>query len=230
MTHFGPAIGFAAITVLVFEGSRLLARRFGHPILNPTFITILAIIGVLAVGRVPYSEYMRGGALIAWLLGPATVALGAPLARNLGTIARNGLPIIVSLCVGAATAAISGPLVLAAFGGSGALERAMAPKAATTPIAMAVAHEIGGTPSLAAIFAIAGGVTVAVAARPVMTWLGVEDSRAFGLAAGVAGSGIGAAEAVTQGPEAAAYAALGVGLTAITTALFVPILAGLGLL
>lgn len=229
MTHLGPTFGFAVITVLLFEASRALAGRFGHPVLNPTLVTILAVIGVLAACGVPYSDYMRGGGLIAWLLGPATVALGVPLARNLGAIARDGLAIIVSLCAGALTAAITGPCVLAAFGGSAVLERAMAPKAATTPIAMAVAHEIGGMPSLAAIFAIAGGVTVAVAARPVLNRLRIRDRRAFGLAAGVAGSGIGAAEAVAQGPEATAYAALGVGLTAIATALLVPILAGLGL-
>jgi putative effector of murein hydrolase len=44
----------------------------------------------------------------------------------------------------------------------------------------------------------------------------------------VAGSGIGAAEAVARDPEAGAYAALGVGLTAVATALAVPALAALG--
>lgn len=225
MTHPGTMLGFAAITVLVFEAAHMLARRLDHPALNPTLVTILVMIGLLRLSHAGYPRYIESVAPIAWLLGPATVALGIPLARNLGAIVRDSLPILASLCAGAVTAAVTGPLVLAAFGGSHMLQRAMAPKAATTPIAMAVAHEIGATPALAAIFAIAGGVTVAIAVRPLLSWLGISDPRAFGLAAGVAGSGIGAAEAVRRDPEAAAYAALGVGLTAIATAVIVPLLA-----
>ncbi len=223
-----PGIGFAAGTVLAFEAALRLARLVRHPALNPTLVAILAVMAGLVVGHVPYAAYARGAAPVSWLLGPATVALGVPLARNLGAIARDSLAVLVSLAAGALTAAIAGPLVLAACGGSGALGLAMAPKAATTPIAMAVAREIGAAPALAAVFAIAGGVIVAIAARPLLGWLGIEDHRAFGLAAGVAGSGIGAAEAVARDAEAGAYAALGVGLTAVATALVVPALAALG--
>ncbi|MDE2580712.1 MAG: LrgB family protein [Rhodospirillales bacterium] len=230
MTALPPVFGFAALTVLAFEAARHLAKRVGHPVLNPTLVSILALIGLLSLGRVPYASYMQGGAVIAWLLGPATVALGIPLARHAGAIRRDSLPILLALLAGAVTAAVAGPLVLALCGGASALQLAMAPKAATTPIAMAVAREIGGAASLAAVFAIAGGVVVAIAARPLLGWLRIEDHRAFGLAAGVAGSGIGAAEAVARDPQAGAYAALGVGLTAIATALLVPMLAGLHLM
>ena len=229
MTHLAATILFAALTVGAFEAAGLLSRRIGHPALNPTLLAILALIAVLGGFGVSYPAYMRGGAPIAWLLGPATVALGVTLARNMGAILRDGPAILVALIAGAVTAAISGPLVLSLLGGSGALAQAMAPKAATTPIAMAVAREIGGTASLAALFAIAGGVVVAVALRPLLGWLGVDEPRAFGLAAGVAGSGIGAAEAVAHTQEAGAYAALGVALTAIATALIVPVLAMLHL-
>ncbi|CAG4912826.1 unnamed protein product [Acidocella sp. C78] len=221
-------LGFAAATVLAFEAALWLARRVGHPVLNPTLVAILAVMAGLVAGHVPYPVYTRGAAPVSWLLGPATVALGVPLARNLGAIARDSLAVLVSLAAGALTAAIAGPLVLVACGCTGALDLAMAPKAATTPIAMAVAREIGVAPALAAVFAIAGGVIVAIAARPLLGWLGIEDHRAFGLAAGVAGSGIGAAEAVARDSEAGAYAALGVGLTAVATALAVPALAALG--
>ncbi|WP_174502648.1 LrgB family protein [Acidiphilium sp. C61] len=222
-----PEFGFTAATMLIFEAALWMTRRVKHPALNPTLLTILVIMAGLAAGRVPYPTYARGSEPLAWLLGPATVALGVPLARNLSAIIRDSAAIFVSLTSGALTAAISGPLVLKVLGGTSVLGLAMAPKAATTPIAMVVAQEIGASPSLAAVFAIAGGVIVAIAARPLLGWFGIEDHRAFGLAAGVAGSGIGAAEAVARDPEAGAYAALGVGLTALATALVVPVLATL---
>jgi putative effector of murein hydrolase len=224
MHDFLAGAGFAAITILAFEVAMLVSQRIGHPASNPTLFTILGLIALLTVFHIPYAAYMEGGAPISWLLGPATVALGGPLARNLGNILRDRRPVMLALLAGTITAALTGPIVLALLGGSQTLELAMAPKAATTPIAIKVAHEIGGQPSLAAVFAIAGGVTVAIVIRPLLRWLRVEDHRAFGLAAGVAGSGIGAAEAVARDPVAGAYAALGVGLTAIATALIVPVL------
>lgn len=229
MNDLFAVIGYAALTVLVFEAARGLGRKFPHPALNPTLIAIITLIGLLATFHIPYASYMHGGTPIASLLGPATVALGIPLARNIGPILRDSLPILVALLAGTAAATVTGPLILWALGGNQALQHAMMPKAATTPIAMAVAQEIGGLPALAAVFAIAGGVIVAICAKPLLGWMRITDHRAFGLATGVAGSGIGAAEAVARHPEAGAYAALGIGLSAIATALAVPVLVALHL-
>jgi putative effector of murein hydrolase len=214
------------LTLAVFEAASRLARSFRA--LNPTLVTILTVMGCLRMGHVSLHIYTIGAAPLAALLGPATVALGAPMARHWAALRRDCAPILAATVAGSLTVALTGPALFLLCGGTPGLALALAPKAATTPIAMAVAAEIGAAAPLAALFAIVGGVIAAVAAGPVLGLLGVRTPSAFGLAAGVAGSGIGAAEAVARDPRAGAFAALGVGLTALTTALAVPLLVAWG--
>jgi putative effector of murein hydrolase len=51
-----------------------------------------------------------------------------------------------------------------------------------------------------------------------------DDWRAHGLAAGVAGSGVAAAQVASRNGLAAAFAAVGIGLTGVLTAVVVPVL------
>jgi putative effector of murein hydrolase len=220
---------FMVLTLAAYAGGRMLNRLTGrHPAANATLIAITVVIAALACTRQSYQAYMQGGAAIAWLLAPATVALGIPLAGNLGPIRRDAVPVVAAVLAGALVAAAAAPLLLHLMGGASALGLSVAPKAVTTPIAMGIAARIGGVPTLAAIFAILGGVITAVLAKPVLGLLRIEDHRSFGLAAGVAGSGIAAAEAVGRHEQAGAYAALAVGLNAIATALIVPVMAAMG--
>ena len=174
-----------------------------------------------------YATYLHGGGLIAWLLGPATVALGIPLARHRKAISQDAMAIGAAAFVGAMVSAIVAPLLIHALGGSSLLVLSIAPKSVTTPIAIAIAERTGGVPALAAVFAIIGGVIVAVIAEPILRRFGIQDHRTFGITAGVSGSGIGAAQAVDRHPQAGAYAALAVGLNSILTALLVPVLEAL---
>jgi putative effector of murein hydrolase len=103
----------------------------------------------------------------------------------------------------------------------------MAPKAVTTPIALSLSQEIGGVPALTAALAIAGGIIAAIVGKTMLHWLRVDDWRAHGLAAGVAGSGVAAAQVAPLSGLAAAFAALGIGLNGILTAVVVPLLAPL---
>jgi putative effector of murein hydrolase len=101
----------------------------------------------------------------------------------------------------------------------------MAPKAATTPIAMAVSQEIGGIPPLTAALAILGGIVAAVAGQRLFKQFKIDDWRIHGLAAGIAGSGIAAAQVAPLDGLAAAFAALGIALNGVVTAVVLPFLA-----
>jgi putative effector of murein hydrolase len=215
---------YILLTVAAFTLGKAVNRRVLHPAANATLIGMLVVIAVLLLSHQSYAGYMHhGGGLIAWLLAPATVALGIPLARHAKTMAQESWPIGAAVVAGAVSAAVSAPLILRALGGSQVLALSMAPKAVTTPIAMQISAHIGGVPALAALFAIIGGIIVAMIAEPVLARLGITDHRVFGLTAGVAGSGIGAAQAVSRNPQAGAYAALAVGVNAIVTAILVPV-------
>ncbi|SEC70517.1 LrgB-like family protein [Bradyrhizobium erythrophlei] len=58
-----------------------------------------------------------------------------------------------------------------------------------------------------------------------LTALNIHDWRAYGLAAGIAGSGVAAAQVAARNELGAAFAAVGIGLNGILIGLVVPLVA-----
>jgi putative effector of murein hydrolase len=204
-------------------GLRKLARD--NALANPALLTILLVAMVLLASHTPYATYFRATWVITFLLGPATIALGIPLAKNFARVRENRLGVGLGLLAGSLTSMLCGVLLVHLFGGSKELAMAMLPKAATTPIAMAVATQIGGQPALAATLAIVGGIIAAVTVQAVLAFVKVTDGHAVGLAAGTGGSGIASAHVARLSDGHAAFAALGIGLNGLLTALLAPVLA-----
>lgn len=220
-----------AITLGGYCAGQVVQRACGMSVLaNPVLIAIGIVGGILLATRTSYATYFAGAQFINVLLGPATVALAIPLARNMHHVRRSLRGLGVALVAGSVTSIVAGIVLVWLLGGSREVALSMAPKAATTPIAVAVSQQIGGSTTLTATLAIIGGIFVAIAGRPLLRALRVEDWRARGLAAGVAGSGIAAAQVAPLDETAAAFAALGIGLNGLITALAAPVLAPLLLL
>jgi putative effector of murein hydrolase len=186
-----------------------------------TAIALVAII-VLATGT-DYKSYFAGAQFINFLLGPATTALAIPLARNARLIRENLHSIGLALLAGSITSIVSGVGIVWLLGGSRTVALSMAPKAVTTPIAVAVSQQIGGVPALTATLAILGGIIAAVIGQHMLHGLQVRDWRAHGLAAGIAGSGVAAAQVALRSELGAAFAALGIGLNGLSTAILAPL-------
>jgi putative effector of murein hydrolase len=218
-----PLLWLAATLIAYAIGRGIQLACEGAPLANPVLIAIVLVAVVLGASGTSYATYFAGAQFIDFLLGPATVALAVPLAANVGRRSFHGIGL--ALVAGSLTSAVSGVVVVWLLGGDRAIAFSMAPKAVTTPIAMALAREVGGVPALTTALAISGGIVAAVIGRPVRWWLRVDDWRAQGLAAGVAGSGVAAAQVAPLSGLAAAFAALGIGLNGLITALIIPLLA-----
>jgi putative effector of murein hydrolase len=190
-------------------------------------VAILVVMAILAATGTSYRTYFAGAQFIHFLLGPATIALAIPLARHFALIRANLRSIGLALLTGSAGAIISGVAIVRICGGSHVVALSMAPKAATTPIAMAVSKQVGGMPELTASLAILGGITTAIVGQWMFKILAISDWRAQGLAAGVAGSGIAAAHVAARNETGAAFAAIGVGMNGLLTALLVPLFVAL---
>jgi predicted murein hydrolase (TIGR00659 family) len=187
-------------------------------------IAVAIVVVVLETSGTAYETYFDGAQFVHFLLGPATVALALPLYRQLPNLRRLALPILASLAAGSLTAIVSAVSVATLLGASRQSIASLAPKSATTPIAMAVAKEIGGVPSLTAVLVITTGVFGAVAARGILNLLRVTEVEARGFALGVASHGIGTARAFQVSEDMGAFAGLGMGLNGIFTAFVVPVL------
>lgn len=158
------------------------------------------------------------------LLGPATVALAIPLYAQFDRLRRLALPIGLSLLAGSLAAAFSAVLIGKLFGASTLTLISLAPKSATTPIAMGIAERLGGLPSLTAVLVILTGILGAICAGPLFRLLGIADPAVRGFALGITSHGIGTARAFQDSEQAGAFAALAMGLNGLATALLLPLL------
>jgi putative effector of murein hydrolase len=133
---------------------------------------------------------------------------------------------LAALLAGSVTAVVSAVAVAAALGGSRETLLSLAPKSATTPIAMGIAEEIGGLASLTATLVIITGIIGAMIVTPLLNLLKVTDWAARGFAVGVASHGIGAARAFQVNQLAGTFAGIAMALNALLTAILVPFLVG----
>ena len=221
-------LGGLTLTLLAYQGAHAIYRRLGmSPLANPVALAVAAIVAVLTLADIPYETYFGGAQFVHFLLGPATVALAVPLYAQLPRLKAMLGPALVSLVAGSLVAAASAVGIGWLFGASAATLKSLAPKSATTPIAMGIAEKIGGLPSLTAVLVVTTGILGAIMAGALLDALKVEDPAVRGFSVGLAAHGIGTARCFQVSETTGAFSALAMGLNGLSTALLVPFLAGL---
>jgi predicted murein hydrolase (TIGR00659 family) len=212
-----------AVTVVVYLLSRELHVRTRIALLNPALVSIVLVIALLSLSGTPYGQYARGGRLLSFWLGPAVVALGLPLALQLATVRRNALGIGLGLLAGTITGIVVAVVVVHLLGAAPAVVHSLAPRSATTPIAMAVSARLEGIPALSAVVSIVSGVVGALIGVQLLRLVGVRSALATGLALGGAAHGLGTARVASEGTREAAAAGMAMGVVGVLTALLAPI-------
>jgi predicted murein hydrolase (TIGR00659 family) len=213
------------LTIAAYLLAHAIHLRLGRsPLANTVAIAVAMLVALLAATGTSYETYFDGAQFVHFLLGPATVALAVPLRENIAVVRRSLLPMAAALLAGSATAIVSAVGIAWALGADPVTVKSLMPKSVTTPIAMAVAEEIGGLPSLTAAFVIITGIVGAMIAGPLLDLIGVRDRRARGFAAGVAAHGIGTARAFQVHELSGTFAGIALGLNGLATALLVPLL------
>src|SRR5215831_14822955 len=107
------------------------------PLLNPTLLAIVIVVGFLTVTGTSYKRYFDGAQFVHFLLGPAIVAMAVPLYRHTEIIRKSAGALFGALVIGSVTAILSSVLVARSLGGDRELWLSMAPKSATAAISMA---------------------------------------------------------------------------------------------
>lgn len=198
-----------------------LVRR--NPLVNPVLIAVALVAALLRLTSTDYQTYFNGAQFVHFLLGPATVALGVPLYRNLALVRRNLAPMAAALLVGSLVAFASAVGVAAMLGAPRIVLVSLAPKSVTAGVAMAVSESLGGLPPLTAALVITTGILGAILVTPLMNALRIRDYAARGFAVGIASHGIGAARAFTVNPIAGVFAGVAMGLNAVVTPILIPL-------
>ncbi|MFT8243388.1 LrgB family protein [Roseomonas sp. BN140053] len=212
-------------TLLAWVAAQGLARLCrGHPAANPVLFALVILAGGLLLSGVEYRSYFQGAQFVHFLLGPATVALAVPLHAQWRVVRRSAPAAVLSVLCGGAFSAAAGVAIALALRAAPEVTASLAPRSVTTPVAMGIAEQIGGLPSLTAAVVICSGIVGAALGPAVLTLARVRDWRARGLAIGTASHGIGTARAIQANPVAGAFSGLAMGLNALATALLLPLL------
>ncbi|GHB31904.1 LrgB family protein [Salinicola rhizosphaerae] len=189
----------------------------------PLLIAALVIAGVIALLPVDIEDYNRGAAWLMLLLGPATVALAVPLYQQLPQIRALWKPILLTLPLSATLAAFYALLIAWSLGASHDVLASLAPKSVTSPIALSLAAQLGGSAALLMGALLVTGMTAIFGVEWLGRLLRIHDHRLLGLALGINGHALGTVRAFELSSVAGAFASLGMSLTGAFTAVVLPL-------
>ncbi|MSZ76719.1 MAG: hypothetical protein F2667_06385, partial [Actinobacteria bacterium] len=122
-------------------------RTGGHALAQPVVVAVGLVGLTITVLDVSYTDYLADVDLITFWLGPATVALAVPLHRQSHRLRGFVAPLVVTVLAGAVVSVTTVVVLVRVLGGSEVLARTMAPKAATTPVSIALSESLGGLPA-----------------------------------------------------------------------------------
>ena len=187
------------LVIGTYLASLALYRKTRISLLHPLITSIFVIIVVLKTMDIEYESFQKGSHLIHFLLGPSVVALGYVLYEQIQYLKGNVISILTSVFVGAIVGIVS-------------------------VIAIGVAENSGGIPSLTAVIVVAVGIFGSIVGPFVMKVLGIESRIAKGLALGASSHGVGTSVAIQIGAVEGALSGLAIGLMGIMTAILVPVI------
>ncbi|MDE6826135.1 MAG: LrgB family protein [Paramuribaculum sp.] len=203
-------------------GAKGLQRRTGIALLNPILVSVCVLVAILLVFGIDYEAYSEGGGYIEFWLKPAVVALGVPLYKQLESIRKQLLPIILAELAGCVAGIVSVVMVAELLGATKEVVLSLASKSVTTPIAMEITSTVGGIPALTAAVVVCTGIFGGMAGFRMMKMSRVKSPIAQGLSMGTAAHAVGTSAAMDVGYRYGAFSSLGLTVNGLFTAMLTP--------
>lgn len=207
------------LTLIAHVSARILTKKLAW---IPMVVTAMVMVIVLLyIVRWDYNDYyVVAKPVFDHLLGYVTVLLAIPLAA----MSFKGLP-VKKLTLIVLMASVIGALLPMGLAYLLSLSHdtllAFATRSVTTPIGLSVASLIKAPLIMANLIIVVSGLMGATLAR--FLFRGIEDDRAKGLALGLAAHAFGTVEAWQISHTAGRYAAFGLAVNGLVTAVWVPL-------
>lgn len=223
--EYAASLLWISITLVAYWFSLTVYKKAKrHPALHPLIGSATIVVSCVLLFEVPIEKYQQHVWLIAFMLGPATVALAIPLFNQLKVLISMGWRLVLPICLGGILAPLLAWVSIYFFDTPLNFQMTMLVKSITTPLAMGTSQAIGGIASLAAVFVIVTGIVGAVFAPLVFTLARTHSHMAQGVALGTVAHAVGTSKAITTSETCAAFATLSVCLNGIVTAIVLPLL------
>ena len=210
-----PIFGICFSLILYTIGQDLFKKSKGFfAMVAGIIVLVLLAKGLGTDVKTLYTQaYKPGGDLIFWFLNPATIAFAVPLYKKNDAVKKYWKEIISSLIIGMVVSLIIIVAISKAIGLSQASTASMLPQAATTAIALPIAHAIGGNTAITAMACILNAVIIYALGKKLVALFHLNKSEI----------GVGAAFALELGELQGAMAAIAVVVIGLVVDLVIPI-------
>ncbi|QMV43184.1 LrgB family protein [Cohnella cholangitidis] len=217
-----PLFGIA-LTVVFYAAAQLLNqwKRWVHPL----FVTSGGVITFLLACGIPYRDYKVGGDIVTFFLGPVAVALAVPLYKSAQKLKGNVRTVVIGVTIGSVSGLLSVAILAWALEGSRDTLLSMLPKSTTSPIAIELSRQLGGSPEFGGVFAVLTGLLGSMLGPLLLRMIKVRGDIAIGTAMGTASHGIGTARLLRDSEVQGGVSGFAMGLSSIITPILcIPIL------
>ncbi|MDO4626512.1 MAG: CidB/LrgB family autolysis modulator [Pasteurellaceae bacterium] len=213
---------YSLLTIAGFYLALQISKRLKSVLFNSFILTVLILIGVLLIAHIPYDDYMSGNAPLNNLLGLSVVALALPLYEQLRQIAARWQIILLVTLSASLLSMLSGGLLALLLGAKPDIIATILPKSVTTPIAMEIAHNLGGVPSVAAVGVVVAGLQGSMFGYVILKKIGLKNAEAIGLSVGSISHVLGTVSCMDIDPKAGNYSSISLVLCGIISSLLAP--------
>lgn len=221
--YLDTALFGVTITIIVYAISTFVSKKTNSAIFSPIVLSVVAIIGFLIYNDMDYEVYNKGGSIISFFLGPATVVLAVPLYKKIGLLRENLVAILLGTFVGSLAGVVSVVVLSRVFKLDGIILLSLMPKSTTSAIAMDIAAEIGGNPALAIAFVIVTGIFGNFIGPILLKIFGINNKVAIGISLGTGAHVMGTAKAMELGEVEGGMSSLAIGVAGLMTVFLAPL-------
>jgi len=221
------AVLWPLFTVAVYALSKALYARIRKLYLTPLIVTPAIVIAALLLSGSTYESFNRGSHWIGEMIGPATISLAVTLHKHMAVMKKNARAIAIGVTAGGLAAVAVSAGLARLFGLALPVVDSLAPKSATTPVAISVSGALGGMPTVTAVATLATGLTGMLLGPLLVRWMRIRSSVGQGVLFGTAAHAAGIAKAFEYGPIAGACAGIAMVCTAFVTLCAAPLIMAL---
>ena len=191
-------------------------------LLAPGIFVPFTIMLLMVIFNVSYDTYMMENKWIIWMLGPATIAFAIPIYEYRKVIKEHVLSISLGIVVGMIAGVISAFYLAKLFSFDQETTYSLMARSISTPFAMELTSNIGGSVELVILFTMITGIAGVAMADMILLALKLNSRFAQGAALGNSAHGFGTSKAFMRHREEGVVACLTMVLAGVFMVLLGP--------
>jgi len=217
------------VAILCFVGtfigyilSKKLHKKYPYMLLAPGIFVPFIIMVLMVIFNVSYDTYIMENKWIIWMLGPATIAFAIPIYEYRKVIKEHVLSISLGIVVGMIAGVMSAFYLAKLFSFNQETTYSLMARSISTPFAMELTSNIGGSVELVILFTMITGIAGVAIADMILLALKLNSRFAQGAALGNSAHGFGTSKAFMRHREEGVVACLTMVLAGVFMVLLGP--------